>query len=236
METNQKLTAPAIILASAIIVASFLVAGGLKHLRDASRMVSVRGFSERVVPADRVVWPIHFSLTAGDLTSLQRDLDLRRQSIREFLLSAGFDSSEVSSPVPQITDREATGYAEPYRGPRYSALATVLLRSGKVALVQKTQARSGELVAKGIALNVENWEMRTQFLFTKLDSIKPAMIREATRNARSAAQQFAEDSESKVGHIMKATQGLFTIEDDNPASPELKRVRVVTVVDYELKD
>jgi hypothetical protein len=228
--------APASFLALGLVFVGIFISDGLKNVQRADRVVSVRGFSERVVPADRVVWPIHFSLTAGDLTSLQRELDVRRQSIREFLLSAGFDSSEVSSPVPQITDREAIGYAEPYRGPRYSAMATVLLRSGKVALVQKTQARSGELVAKGIALNVENWEMRTQFLFTKLDSIKPAMIREATRNARSAAQQFAEDSESKVGRIMKATQGLFTIEDDNPASPELKRVRVVTVVDYELKD
>lgn len=236
MSSKNYVYVPYAIIGLALVVSALFLAGGLGHLRDSNRMVSVRGFSERVVSADRVIWPIHFAITAKDLSTLQEELDARRLSIREFLLSAGFDSTEISLPVPQITDREAMTYSEPYRGSRYSALATVLLRSAKVALAQKTQGRSGELVAKGVALNAENWEMRTQFLFTKLDSIKPDMIREATRNARSAAQQFAEDSENQVGGIVKATQGLFTIEDENPASPELKRVRVVTVIDYELRD
>ena len=61
------------------------------------------------------------------------------------------------------------------------------------------------------------------------------MIAEATENARTAAEQFARDSNSKVGKIKKATQGLFSIEDAAPGLEEKKNVRVVTTVEYLLK-
>jgi hypothetical protein len=60
------------------------------------------------------------------------------------------------------------------------------------------------------------------------------MIAEATRDARRAAQQFAEDSGSRVGAIRSARQGYFSIEDRDPFSPQIKKVRVVTTVQYAL--
>ena len=76
----------------------------------------------------------------------------------------------------------------------------------------------------------------TQYLYTELDKIKPGMIAEATKDARRAAEQFAQDSGSKVGAIRTAQQGLFSIDDRDQFSPELKKVRVVTTVDYYLSD
>jgi uncharacterized protein len=58
------------------------------------------------------------------------------------------------------------------------------------------------------------------------------MLKEATANARIAAEKFAQDSQSKVGSIRKATQGVIEIYDRDPASPELKTVRVVTTVEF----
>ena len=61
------------------------------------------------------------------------------------------------------------------------------------------------------------------------------MIAEATQNARKSADQFARDSNSKVGNIKSATQGLFTIEDAAVGLEERKNIRVVTTVVYNLK-
>ena len=80
-----------------------------------------------------------------------------------------------------------------------------------------------------------SYEYRTEFLFTGLDAIKPDMIAEATADARNAAQQFAEDSGSGVGGIRQATQGYFSIEDLDSYTPHIKRIRVVTTVDYALE-
>ncbi|MGB8479789.1 MAG: hypothetical protein WCE63_13305 [Acidobacteriaceae bacterium] len=89
---------------------------------------------------------------------------------------------------------------------------------------------------------------RASYVFTGLNSIKPEMITEATRNARAAAERFAADSGSKVGTIRTAEQGLFTISSADAAAGSdngnggyqadasiRKSVRVVTTVQYYLQ-
>ena len=57
----------------------------------------------------------------------------------------------------------------------------------------------------------------------------------ATRNARTTAQKFAEDSDSKLGGIRNAQQGQFSIEDRDANTPYIKKVRVVNTVEYSLE-
>ena len=65
---------------------------------------------------------------------------------------------------------------------------------------------------------------------------EPAMIEEATRNAREVAARFAQDSDSTLGKIRTASQGLFTIQDRDSNTPQIKKVRVVSTVEYYLVD
>ena len=62
------------------------------------------------------------------------------------------------------------------------------------------------------------------------------MIEEATVAARNAAGKFAKDSDSKLGKIRRANQGQFVISDRDNNTPYIKQVRVVTTIDYYLKD
>jgi hypothetical protein len=105
-----------------------------------------------------------------------------------------------------------------------------------VPAVKTAAEKAGELIGKGIVLVGENYGRTTEFLFTGLNDIKPAMIQEATKNAHTAAEQFAKDSGSKVGKIKNASQGLFTITDRDMNTPDKKNVRVVTTVEYYLND
>lgn len=93
--------------------------------------------------------------------------------------------------------------------------------------------RLGELMAEGIAI-APDYSATTQYDFTSLNKIKPGMIEQATKNAREAAEKFAKDSESKLGKIKSAEQGLFTIEDRDSNTPYIKNVRVVTKLEYYL--
>ena len=112
---------------------------------------------------------------------------------------------------------------------------TVTLRSPRVEPVKAAIQRSGDLIREGVAL-VRSYEYNTTFLYTALDSIKPAMIAEATKDARKAAEQFAHDSNSRVGGIRNAQQGYFDIQDRDAFSPEFKKVRVVTTIQYFLAE
>ena len=62
------------------------------------------------------------------------------------------------------------------------------------------------------------------------------MIEAATVNAREAAEKFAKDSGSTLGKIRRATQGQFQIFDRDNNTSWIKNVRVVTTVEYYLKD
>lgn len=211
-----------------------LVGRALYRARAAERYVTVKGLSEREVPADLVLWPVVYSVTGDDLADLQRRMEEDADKIRAFLNRLGFEESETSLSAPRVTDREGQGYRE---GPvdRYLVESTLTLRTGKIDEARSAIERSGELVKQGVTL-IRSYEYSTQYLFTGLEAIKPEMIAEATRDARRAAQQFADDSGSRVGAIRRAQQGYFSIEDRDPFSPEQKRVRVVTTVEYSLVD
>ena len=62
------------------------------------------------------------------------------------------------------------------------------------------------------------------------------MIEEATRNAREVADKFARDSDSRVGDIRVARQGQFSISDRDINTPQIKVVRVVSTIDFQLVD
>jgi hypothetical protein len=93
-----------------------------------------------------------------------------------------------------------------------------------------------ELGKQGIVFSGGNYESRTEYLFTRLNDIKPAMIEEATTKAREVAQKFAEDSGSRLGKIRRASQGQFSISDRDRNNPHIKKVRVVSTVEYYLSD
>lgn len=224
-------------LALGVAVGGHLIGRGLYAARASERYVTVRGFAEREVPANLAMWPIVYNATGDDLVAVQTSLDASARKILAFLEKRGFSRNEYSLSTPRITDREAQGdrIREGRQIARYAAEQTVTVRSPRVPVVKEAMQRSGELVREGVAL-VRSYEYNTTFLYTALDEIKPAMIAEATRDARKAAEQFARDSGSRVGMIRNAQQGYFDIQDRDPFSPEMKKVRVVTTIQYFLAE
>jgi len=110
------------------------------------------------------------------------------------------------------------------------------VRTTDIPKLQKALTASPELLSKGILLGSKNSWRPIEYLFTGLNDIKPAMIEEATNNAREVAERFAQDSRSEVGAILVARQGLFTIEDRDQSTPQVKTVRVVSTIDFQLVD
>ncbi len=224
-------------LGIALVVSGFMVSNTLLKGRAADRYVSVKGLAERTVDADLAVWPLRIKATDNDLGKLYSKLQEQRATVIGFLSEAGFKEDEIRKLPPVVTDTAAETYIEnDKRTDRFIGSLVVSLRSNNVPLVIKTMEQSSELVKMGIVLTGNDYSSSTDFLFTSLNDIKPEMIAEATRNARSAAEQFAKDSDSKVGSIRHATQGLFSIENSDRNTPYRKKVRVVTTVDYFIVD
>lgn len=206
------------------------------RFREYERTVSVKGLSEREIPADVAVWPIRFTAAGNDLTALYSSMEHSTGQIVEFLTAAGFTASEITSAAPQITDKFAQHYGSAENVQlRYTARQAVTVYSGRIDLVRASQGNLSELGKKGIAIGGDDYQ-GTQYLFTKLNDVKPGMIEETTRKAREVAEKFANDSNSRLGKIRSANQGQFTIEDRDSNTPYIKKVRVVSTVEYYLSD
>ena len=223
-----------IVVAIGLALGGQFIGSGLLAARATDRYVTVKGLAEREVAANLVIWPITYTVTSDELGTLQKRTDDGATKIRAFLDDA-FDDAEIVISPARVTDRQAQGTMGQVRMERYVAESTVSVRTPRIEAVRTAMERTGELVKQGVAL-IRSYENTTEYLYTSLEQIKPEMIREATQDARRAAQQFAEDSGSRVGGIRNAQQGYFSITDRDAFSPEFKTIRVVTTVQYFLED
>lgn len=236
----QKFNSSAIVCAVILAVGIFLlgveVNSGLGSISANQRTVTVRGLCEKEVTANKVTWPIVSKSVGNDLPSIYSTIEGTNKAILSFLKSNGITDAEISINPPQVVDLQADRYNSnpvPYR---YNVTNVVVVTSSKVDQVRKLIERQTELMKQGIAIVAGDYQYQTTYEYTELNTIKPGMIAEATKNARQAANKFAEDSESKLGKIKTASQGQFSIEDRDQYTPYIKRVRVVSTIVYFLKD
>lgn len=236
MNANKNTVIAASIIALGLFFMGLCVKSGLENSLKDERIVSVRGLSERTVPADKVVWPLVYKEVGNDLATLSKEVGLKNKIIVDYLKSKGITDEEISIASPEIIDLQAERYMSQNVIYRYNLTSVITVSSQQVDLVRNLISAQGELLDKGIAIVSGEYDTQVNYLFTGLNDLKPDMIAEATRNAREAAEQFASDSDSKLGKIKTATQGQFSISDRDQYTPYLKNVRVVTSVVYYLKD
>ena len=204
------------------------------------RTVTVKGLAEKDVKADLSVWNIRFQASDNVLTSAKKSIENQEKIIKDFLKKAGFSDEEII--IQGLSMQDA--YADSYRdtntiSARYTLSQTLTVRSQQVNLVSQSYSQIGDLVSQGV--NFNSYGNGVSYLFTGLNNIKPAMLKEATQNAKQAADEFAVNSGAKVGKIRSANQGVFSImpREDIPDQSEReqidKKVRVVSTVEYYLE-
>ncbi|MCG6369555.1 SIMPL domain-containing protein [Vibrio fluvialis] len=236
LNTKSALTMGVSILLGLGLLGYFVEQAAVKF-KEYDRIVTVKGLSEREVPADTVIWPIQFTLADNELPTLFTTLDAQTQQVMQFLAQQGIDTQSISISAPAVIDKKAQQYGGEARIEyRYLATQTLTVYSTHVDLVRQAISQIGQLGKQGIVFNQDNYNNRVEYLFSGLNDIKPAMIEEATKQAREVAEKFAKDSQSSLGKIKRATQGQFSIVDRDNNTPYVKKVRVVSTVEYFLSD
>jgi len=215
----------------------YLLGNSAIKFKEYERTVTVKGLSERELGSDIVIWPIQFTAAGNNLEELYEAIDVNTKNIGEFLQAKGIDEEEISFATPSITDKSAQQYGIQAKAEfRYTAVQTLTVYSKDIDSVRKVMGQLSDLGKKGIVFTGGNYQSQTEYLFTRLNEIKPEMIEEATRKAREVAEKFASDSKSTLGKIRKATQGQFSINARDKNNPHIKKVRVVSTVEYYLSD
>ena len=233
---NKSLVLASAILALGLILLGVFLRSGIVEYKRMDRTVVVKGLSEREVKADKVTWPLIYKEIGNDPSSMYELLESKNRKVLEFLKSGGIGEEEISVNPPTILDRQADNYGNEIMNFRYRATSVVTVTSSDIDKVRALMGRQTELMKQGIAIVAEEYgDNSIRYEFTKLNDVKPEMVEEATKAARSTAEKFAADSGSRLGGICKASQGNFSIENRDANTPYIKRIRVVTTIEYTLE-
>ena len=231
------------ILGICIAISGYFIGNGFFRGRATDRYVTVKGISERDVNADLALWPISFVVADDDLARAQTRIKTAHRQVMAFLSEHDIAAGEAEVQRLEVTDVMANPYRSGQAEYRYIIEQTVMVRSEDPEKIARTSQAVGELVDAGVVLSSRGYPGGgATFLFNRLSELKPEMIAEATANARRAAEQFAQDSGSRLGKIRRANQGVFQIlaRDRTPGVGEEgqkeKTVRVVSTVEYFLED
>ena len=119
---------------------------------------------------------------------------------------------------------------------RYIVTSVITVTSKDVAKVRGIMARQGDLLKEGVAIVDGGYENPVKYEFVAFREMKPKMMQEAIANAEKTAEQFAQNSHSRLNKIISADQGQFSIDDRDSNTPWIKKVRVVTTITYSLKN
>ena len=152
------------------------------------------------------------------------------------LNQTGFSSKEIKPGVINYLKKEYRDENQKLVDEKHFLVGEIEVQTSKVQLVSEGRAKLNTLIAQGLDLK----NNAPTYHFTELNDIKPAMLKEATTNARLAANEFATNAGVKVGGIRSAIQGGFVIRDVGKNYGDTKKieknVRVVTNVTFLLTD
>src|SRR3990167_3602388 len=201
----------ALILSTGLTLSGYFISDGLTEARKNSRFVEVKGLAERIVKSNEAVWSINFKIVNEQLPELYKNIDESQNKVKQFLIKQGFKDNEISTNSITVTDNHRVSYNQNDVLARFAADAGLTVSTNDVDKVQDILQKTGDLVQQGIVVTTST----AMYRFSKLNTIKPAMLDEATANACEAANSFAKNAHAKLGYIRRAMQGLFSINDAN---------------------
>ena len=228
--------------------AGYFVGRGTARFKSDVRTVTVKGLVEREIKADEAVWTLNLRRAGDDLKDAHTRISADRDAVHAFLQKRGFKDSEITRQPTRTIDKLAREYGQPQANERFRYLVTtaIVVRTGNVALVQKSLGETEELLRGGVILDGEREGgiANPRYVLSNFNDLRPSLLAEATKNARTIAQQFAADSDTTVGKIQSANQGAIQIfgSDGNnesgpysPTSTPVKKIRVVSTFEFGLK-
>ena len=212
----------------------FFIFKGLKTFSDKDRVVKVKGLAEMNITAVSAQINLSFSFSGDNLEKIIHDTENKKVRIINYLIANGIEETNIKIGSPLITDREKY-YDEQWKNgktvtvkiDRYSNELSLTIQSDDIKTVEnKANQLKSDLIKAGLTSRIY-----TDYRFPELNSVKPKLIAESTKNARIAGEQFANDSEATLGKIKTASQGQILVSGlYDPATPYIQKARVVSTI------
>lgn len=94
--TRTSLFIVSFLIVFGAILSAWLIGRSLERFKKEDRYISVKGFAEREVKADMVIWSLKVGLGSNDLRSGSAAMETAKDQVIGFLLKNGINSSEIT--------------------------------------------------------------------------------------------------------------------------------------------
>jgi hypothetical protein len=241
---NKDVTKSIILSVSLLLglfLLGFFIFQGLKTFSDKDRVVTVKGLAEMDMKATSASIALNFSFSGDDFQKIIKQTENKKSAIIDYLTNIGYNKNDITVGDLDVTDRQKyyetrtqNGVQVQVKIDRYTVGQSLTVKSKDVETTENKAAQINlDLVTKDLTSTI-----KTIYSFPELNSIKPQLIAESTKNARIAGQQFADDSQAKLGKIKTASQGQITISNEGSGKQKnsyIQKARVVSEIVFFLE-
>jgi hypothetical protein len=196
-------------LAIAVAIGSVVIGHGIRD-RNRNDVITVTGSSKKRIVSDYVVWDLSIASQQPSASDAARELAGWTTSIRSFLNKEGVEPAELTV-EPIATETVGSGTIKGYRLTR-----SFEVRSSRVQQIAQIAEHSATLLARGVPLSAE----APQYVYTKLPSLRPDLLAEATRDAQHRARVLVEATGSHIGGLRGVDVGVFQVTSPNSTEVE----------------
>jgi len=210
----------ALLIATAIVLAAFLLGNAFKNRNNYTNKVTVTGLGSQDFISDLIVWRGSFSRKSMDQKAAYDALAADRKTVKQYLISKGVAEKEIVFGAVGI-DRQFDNryddngkYISVFSG--YNLYQDVTIESHEVDKIENLSREITELINSGVELNSSS----PSYYYTKLADLKIQMIEAATKDAKLRAEKIAANAGSKISTLKKADMGVFQIVGKNAAEDD----------------
>jgi hypothetical protein len=229
-------------LAVGISFASIVFTRTWTHLHE-SQVIDVTGSARKNVRSDLVVWRAHFSVEDSSLLGANEKLKADLAKVAEFLQGKNVkDFANLPLQIREITARVKNDDDETVsKRVGYQITQTIEVSSPEVESTPRLSRECAQLLEQGVALVSDG----VQFIYTKAGQDKIEMMGDATKDARTRAEQIASQGNRRIKELRSARMGVVQInpvystatswEGNNDTSSLDKTMTVTVSADFALQ-
>ncbi len=211
----------ALSLAVAMVAATFIASSTWERVRvrPETRSIEITGSAKKRIVSDLIEWSATVEASAPDRLIAYKQLREHSARAQEFLTTRGVKAEQIfasSASVDPIYETEYVGTGEDRIARQqlkgYLARQSVVVRSHDVTLIEKMSREVTELLEQGIVIT----SSAPLYHYTKLGEMKIEMLAEASKDARTRAENMVNSAGgAALGKLKSADMGVINI---NPAN------------------
>jgi hypothetical protein len=242
---NQKTILIAVGILSIAIFLGLFIHGYEMGARGQNQGLTVTGSVKKTVTADLAKWSTSFTLRAGtdNLKFVLDNSASAKTKLINYVKSLGLEEKNITFLPVQINSiyEQIPGYGQSQNIIGYNVVQSLNVQSTEVEKIEKLSSQTKDLLNLGLVPDYQN----TEYLYTKINELRPELFAEATADAKVRAEAIAKGTSSKVGQPLFVKTGVVQILPVNSLdvndygaydlSTKQKDVSATVSVTFELK-